>query len=107
MVKKRYATFDELMDYCRRSADPVGRLLLALFRKDDPANLRDSDAICSSLQLINHWQDIAVDWGKGRVYLPQEDLGALRRRRKPGSPKAASTAAGRTWSASSASGRAP
>ena len=74
VVKKRYATFDELMDYCRRSADPVGRLLLALFRKDDPANLRDSDAICSSLQLINHWQDIAVDWGKGRVYLPQEDL---------------------------------
>jgi phytoene synthase len=74
VVKKRYATFDELMDYCRRSADPVGRLLLALFRKDDPANLRDSDAICSSLQLINHWQDIAIDWGKGRVYLPQEDL---------------------------------
>jgi phytoene synthase len=74
VVKKRYATFEELMDYCRRSADPVGRLLLALFRKDDPANLRDSDAICSSLQLVNHWQDIAVDWGKGRVYLPQEDM---------------------------------
>jgi phytoene synthase len=74
VTKKRYATFDELMDYCRRSADPVGRLLLALFRKDDPANLRDSDAICSSLQLINHWQDVAVDWGKGRVYLPREDL---------------------------------
>ncbi|HEX4943581.1 MAG TPA: squalene synthase HpnC [Usitatibacteraceae bacterium] len=74
VVKKRYATFDELMHYCRRSANPVGRLLLALFRKDDPANLRDSDAICSSLQLINHWQDIAVDWRKGRLYLPQEDL---------------------------------
>ena len=74
VTKKRYLTFDELMDYCRRSADPVGRLLLALFRKDDPANLRDSDAICSSLQLINHWQDVAVDWGKGRVYLPREDL---------------------------------
>ena len=74
VTKKRYATFDELMDYCRRSADPVGRLLLALFRKNDPANLRESDAICSSLQLINHWQDVAVDWGKGRVYLPQEDL---------------------------------
>lgn len=74
VTKKRYATFDELMDYCRRSADPVGRLLLALFRKDDPASLRDSDAICSSLQLINHWQDVAVDWGKGRVYLPQEDF---------------------------------
>lgn len=74
VTRKRYESFDELMDYCRRSANPVGRLLLALFRKDDPANLRDSDAICSSLQLINHWQDIAVDWTKGRVYLPQEDL---------------------------------
>lgn len=74
VTKKRYATFDELMDYCRRSADPVGRILLKLFGKDDPANLRDSDAICSSLQLINHWQDVAIDWGKGRVYLPQEDL---------------------------------
>jgi squalene synthase HpnC len=74
VVKKRYATFDELMDYCRRSADPVGRLLLVLFRRDEPVNLRDSDAVCSSLQLINHWQDIAVDWKKGRVYLPQEDL---------------------------------
>jgi squalene synthase HpnC len=71
---KRYATFDELMDYCRRSADPVGRLLLKLFERDDAASLRDSDAICSSLQLINHWQDVAVDWRKGRVYLPQEDL---------------------------------
>jgi phytoene/squalene synthetase len=53
----------------------VGRILLKLFGKDDASNLRDSDAICSSLQLINHWQDIAVDWRKGRVYLPQEDLG--------------------------------
>ena len=74
VTRKRYESFDELMGYCRRSANPVGRLLLALFRKDDPANLRDSDAICSSLQLINHWQDIAVDWTKGRLYLPQEDL---------------------------------
>lgn len=74
VTKKRFATFDELMDYCRRSADPVGRILLKLFARDEPANLRDSDAICSSLQLINHWQDVAVDWGKGRVYLPQEDL---------------------------------
>lgn len=74
VTKKRFATFDELMDYCRRSANPVGRLLLALFRKDDRANLRDSDAICSSLQLINHWQDVAIDWGKGRLYLPAEDL---------------------------------
>ncbi len=78
VTKKRFATFDELMDYCRRSADPVGRILLKLFARDEPANLRDSDAICSSLQLINHWQDVAVDWRKGRVYVPQEDLARFR-----------------------------
>lgn len=74
VTKTRYADFAELMDYCRRSADPVGRLLLRLFRADGEENLRRSDRICSSLQLINHWQDVAVDWEKGRVYLPAEDL---------------------------------
>lgn len=74
VVKTRYASYAELMDYCRRSANPVGRLLLALFRADSPENLHRSDAVCSALQLINHWQDVAVDWGKGRVYLPQDDL---------------------------------
>jgi phytoene synthase len=72
--KKRYADFAELMEYCRRSANPVGRLMLHLFRATSQGNLERSDAICSSLQLINHWQDIAIDWKKGRVYLPQEDL---------------------------------
>jgi phytoene synthase len=72
--KTRYATFAELMDYCRRSADPVGRLLLKLFRVESAEYLRQSDAVCSALQLINHWQDVAVDWAKGRAYLPQEDL---------------------------------
>jgi squalene synthase HpnC len=74
VTKKRYADFPELMDYCRRSANPVGRLLLCLFDRTSADNLRCSDAICSALQLINFWQDIAVDWDKGRVYLPQEDL---------------------------------
>ncbi len=74
VVKTRYASHAELLDYCRRSANPVGRLLLALFRADNDENLRRSDAVCSALQLINHWQDVAVDWAKGRVYLPQEDL---------------------------------
>jgi squalene synthase HpnC len=74
VVKKRYETYEELLGYCRLSADPVGRLLLQLFGQADPANLRASDAICSSLQLINFWQDVALDWGKGRVYLPREDL---------------------------------
>ena len=74
VVKTRYATFVELMDYCRRSANPVGRLLLKLFAADGEERLHQSDAVCSALQLINHWQDVAVDWGKGRVYLPAEDL---------------------------------
>jgi phytoene synthase len=74
VVKTRYADRAELLDYCRRSANPVGRLLLALFRADAPDNLRRSDAICSALQLVNHWQDVAVDWRKGRVYLPLDDM---------------------------------
>lgn len=70
----RYATFDDLLDYCRRSANPVGVLMLHLYGAASVENLRDSDAICSALQLINFWQDIAIDWQKARVYLPQEDL---------------------------------
>ena len=74
VVRKRYAEWTELLDYCRRSANPVGRLVLHLFGQASEANLRRSDCICSALQLINFWQDVAVDWGKGRVYLPQSDL---------------------------------
>lgn len=74
VVTKRYADFDALLDYCRRSANPVGKLMLQLYGRAGAANLRDSDAICSALQLINFWQDVAVDWQKSRVYLPQEDL---------------------------------
>ena len=74
VVKERYADFDELLDYCRRSANPVGRLMLHLYRAVSEDNLRQSDCICSSLQLINFWQDVAIDWKKPRVYLPQEDL---------------------------------
>lgn len=77
VVKDRYADYAELLDYCRRSADPVGRLLLHLFHAASDENLRQSDAVCSALQLINHWQDVAVDMKKnidGRIYLPQEDL---------------------------------
>lgn len=72
--KQRYANYAELLDYCRRSANPVGRLLLRLYKAESPLQLEQSDAICSSLQLINHWQDVAIDWYKPRVYLPQEDL---------------------------------
>ena len=77
VVKKRYANFGELLDYSRRSANPVGRLVLHLFhhpRAVPQQDLRRSDDICSALQLINFWQDVAIDWQKGRVYLPQDDL---------------------------------
>ena len=74
VVKTRYADFAELQDYCRRSANPVGRLMLHLYRAESPQQLIWSDAICSSLQLINHWQDLGVDLARGRIYLPQEDL---------------------------------
>ncbi len=74
VVKKRYADYDELLDYCRRSANPVGRLLLHLYGEANEVNLRYSDAICTSLQLINFWQDVKKDWAIDRVYLPQDDL---------------------------------
>jgi squalene synthase HpnC len=74
VTTKRYATYAEVLDYCARSANPVGRLLLALYRRESEENLRQSDAICTGLQLTNFWQDVAIDWRKDRVYLPQEDL---------------------------------
>ncbi|MCC6196255.1 MAG: squalene synthase HpnC [Burkholderiales bacterium] len=70
----RYATYADVLDYSRRSADPVGRLLLALYGVHGPVDEQHSDAICTGLQLTNFWQDVAVDWRKDRVYLPQEDL---------------------------------
>ncbi|MGE5126588.1 MAG: squalene synthase HpnC [Betaproteobacteria bacterium] len=72
--KSRYESWDELLDYCRRSADPVGRLVLLVFEQkgDDLPAL--SDAICSGLQLANHWQDAAIDYQRGRVYVPEELL---------------------------------
>ncbi len=76
IVKVRYTTYEELLDYCRRSANPIGRLLLRLYRAESPEQLAWSDAICTSLQLINHWQDVFIDIHKtpGRIYLPQKEL---------------------------------
>jgi squalene synthase HpnC len=74
VTTRRYASYAALLDYCRRSANPVGRLLLALYRREEPGLLAMSDAICTGLQLTNFWQDVAIDWDKGRVYLPLEDL---------------------------------
>jgi squalene synthase HpnC len=75
VTKKRYAGFDELLDYCRRSANPVGRLLLHLFKRTTETELRQSDAICTALQLTNFWQDVDVDYTRDdRVYLPQDEM---------------------------------
>lgn len=75
VTKRRYASFAELLDYCRRSANPVGRLVLLLHGYSDEQRFTMSDAICSALQLANFWQDVAVDWEKdGRLYLPLDDL---------------------------------
>ena len=74
VVQTRYASFDELLDYCSRSANPVGRIMLALSDQYSPDMLEQSDAICSALQLINFWQDVAIDSEKSRIYIPQEDL---------------------------------
>ena len=72
VVKQRYASQGELLDYCRRSANPVGRLLLHLYGVNDAQSLMESDAICSALQLINFWQDLSVDIPRGRIYLPAD-----------------------------------
>lgn len=75
VTRQRYRTYGELLDYSRRSANPIGRLVLhCMGSNQDPDFLRHSDAICSALQLTNFWQDVAVDWRKGRVYIPGEDM---------------------------------
>lgn len=74
IVKTRYQNFGELVDYARRSANPIGRLMLHLYGQTDERSLGQSDGICTALQLINFWQDVALDWQKGRVYIPQDDL---------------------------------
>ncbi|MFT7723452.1 MAG: squalene synthase HpnC [Roseateles sp.] len=74
LAPPRYRDRAQLLDYCRRSANPVGRLLLGLYGVADAASLRRSDAICSALQLINFWQDFSRDGPNGRLYVPQADL---------------------------------
>jgi phytoene synthase len=74
VVKHRYETFAELVDYCRRSANPIGRLVLLLFGHREEEKHVQSDAICTGLQLANHWQDVEIDLGKDRLYVPEEDL---------------------------------
>jgi squalene synthase HpnC len=74
VTKRRYQSFSQLVDYCRRSANPIGRLILLLFGYRDEERHNWSDQICTALQLANHWQDVAVDLKKDRIYLPEEDL---------------------------------
>ncbi|MDQ6994409.1 MAG: squalene synthase HpnC [Mariprofundaceae bacterium] len=73
---QRYANDDELMHYCHYSANPVGRLMLALHGIDDAKAIQASDAICTALQLTNFWQDFSIDHPKGRCYLPESCLQA-------------------------------
>jgi len=73
VVKYEYADRVELLDYCRRSANPVGRLVLHLHAVHDAASLAQSDAICTALQLANFWQDLGVDTRRGRLYVPGTD----------------------------------
>lgn len=72
-----YATFADLRAYCALSADPIGRLVLAIFGASTPRTVELSDRVCTALQLVEHWQDVAEDRRDGRVYLPQEDLAAF------------------------------
>jgi squalene synthase HpnC len=73
VTKTRYGTWDEVLDYCRRSANPVGRLVLGVAGYRDDRLDRGSDAVCTALQLTNFWQDLGRDWQKGRLYVPLED----------------------------------
>lgn len=77
VIKNRYNNFDEVLDYCKRSADPVGRLLLHLEGTPTEEQLKQSDAVCTALQLINFYQDIVQDYTEqDRVYIPQHELAA-------------------------------
>ena len=76
----RYATWDGVIDYCRRSANPVGRLVLRIAGHHDAQLDQSSDALCTALQLTNFWQDLERDWQHGRLYVPLEDVDAERAR---------------------------
>jgi squalene synthase HpnC len=73
VTKHRYQNWNEVLDYSRRSANPVGRLVLRVAGYDDPALDRASDAVCTALQLTNFWQDLDRDWRNGRLYVPLDD----------------------------------
>jgi squalene synthase HpnC len=74
-IVARYQTFEELLGYCKLSANPIGRIVLHVFGAYSPARAELSDRVCTALQLAEHWQDVAEDYRAGRIYLPAEDLG--------------------------------
>jgi phytoene synthase len=74
VVTRRYASWAEVMDYCRRSANPIGRLVLRVAGHADERLDRASDAVCTALQLTNFWQDLERDWQNGRLYVPRDDV---------------------------------
>jgi len=75
-VTAQYGSWDDVLDYCRRSANPVGRLVLRIFGYNDPRFDAWSDSICTALQLTNFWQDVKRDFDRGRIYMPREELRA-------------------------------
>lgn len=81
VTKTRYADYDEVLDYCKRSANPIGRLMLHLYQQSTPKNVQLSDNICTALQIINFLQDIAIDFkkneGKQRIYMCQDEMAAF------------------------------
>jgi squalene synthase HpnC len=74
VTKKRYKNFRDVLDYCKHSANPVGRLILELFNIRNDECFQLSDKICTALQLTNFWQDLALDFQKGRIYLPEDEM---------------------------------
>jgi phytoene synthase len=74
IVQRRYQSFSDVLDYCRRSANPIGRLVLLIHGERSGELAQLSDHVCTALQLANFWQDVSIDLGKDRIYLPQNDL---------------------------------
>ena len=93
VVKSRYADFGEVLSYCERSANPIGTLLLHLFEAATADNLRHANSICTGLQLVNFWQDVELDYRKGRIYLPQDEMARF----GVGERDIAARAAGSAW----------
>ncbi len=74
VIKKRYEDFEDVLAYCSNSANPVGRIILELYNINDEETILYSDSICTALQLTNFYQDVSVDYNKGRIYIPADEL---------------------------------